>query len=46
MSVNEMDIHHWVCSYYNGHQIFIFDILFAIKFGHINYELVLDNLDV
>lgn len=27
MSVNETDIHHWVCSYYNGHQIFIFDTL-------------------
>lgn len=44
MSVNEMDIHHWVCSYYNGHQIFIFDTLSAIKTGHINYELVLGNL--
>lgn len=44
MSVNEMDIHHWVCSYYNGHQIFIFDTLSTIKTGHINYELVLGNL--
>jgi len=44
MIVNETDIHHWVCSYYNGHQIFIFDTLSVIKTSHINYELVLGNL--
>jgi len=44
MNVNETDIRHWVCSYYNGHQISIFDTLSVIKTSHINYELVLGNL--
>ena len=43
LGINAMSIHHWVCSFYNGQQIFIYDSL-SIKTGHSNYELVLGNL--